>query len=696
MRFISIELRNIGVCRGAHHFDLSPLPSDGGGSRAVTIFYGRNGVGKSTIYKSVELALYGRLALGDRVTQKQYQDFIARCLEDRSSPIPETERTGSVAVDFEFLRSGKTVRVSVRRSWRLSGSSFTEELVAMEDGREPDLLDDDDRENVAQDLIFEYLPLELSDVCFFDTEQLDSLSSPEQHNRALGEMMRRLLGLGTVSKLRDDIGHYMDEYLRSHGGSKETLALCDVIVREQEQLEIIKAELESGRDQFRKLIDEKKAVSARLKRLERHLASQGGTYAEKRRQLQDALHNLEARRQQVQDSLAELCGGLLPFALVPELLSELADSLRKEAQNTQHRIAADFIRERQGHLLSQLDSSCFWAGVDLDVEGRGKLTERLREALETLAPGTEDPESGPVVHQVTDADRQRILEWMRASRMEVTSKAAGLCTELAKLKDRITKVRAEIERAPDDELLAPIHKEISSAEQELNVLQSKESELRGAMATLEYRVGEAERETRTKRDRLLKAQSADHNLDMAKRTRLVLRDYEGEILSRKAREIGAGVSEVFNLLCHKSDLLSSVRVDPSDFSVSLHTENGKHVELSELSAGERQLYVFSLLWALRRLSSRDLPLFVDTPIAKLDEGHGWKIVHEYLPKVSGQVVLFAHTKEMDKGLLDEAARYTARRYNLSYSNELGGTLSRTEDAAGTAASWHAVPGMVPE
>jgi len=672
------------------------LPSDGGGSRAVTIFYGRNGVGKSTIYKSVELALYGRLALGDRVTQKQYQDFIARCLEDRSSPIPETERTGSVAVDFEFLRSGKTVRVSVRRSWRLSGSSFTEELVAMEDGREPDLLDDDDRENVAQDLIFEYLPLELSDVCFFDTEQLDSLSSPEQHNRALGEMMRRLLGLGTVSKLRDDIGHYMDEYLRSHGGSKETLALCDVIVREQEQLEIIKAELESGRDQFRKLIDEKKAVSARLKRLERHLASQGGTYAEKRRQLQDALHNLEARRQQVQDSLAELCGGLLPFALVPELLSELADSLRKEAQNTQHRIAADFIRERQGHLLSQLDSSCFWAGVDLDVEGRGKLTERLREALETLAPGTEDPESGPVVHQVTDADRQRILEWMRASRMEVTSKAAGLCTELAKLKDRITKVRAEIERAPDDELLAPIHKEISSAEQELNVLQSKESELRGAMATLEYRVGEAERETRTKRDRLLKAQSADHNLDMAKRTRLVLRDYEGEILSRKAREIGAGVSEVFNLLCHKSDLLSSVRVDPSDFSVSLHTENGKHVELSELSAGERQLYVFSLLWALRRLSSRDLPLFVDTPIAKLDEGHGWKIVHEYLPKVSGQVVLFAHTKEMDKGLLDEAARYTARRYNLSYSNELGGTLSRTEDAAGTAASWHAVPGMVPE
>lgn len=687
MRFISVDISNIGVYRGSHHFDLGTVD---GPRKNLVVVYGRNGAGKSTLFKGIRLALYGKLALGDRVTQRQYQEYIARYLDDRSAIRTLSEKSGSVSVRFEFARSGKLMDVRVRRSWQLVADNLKEDLRILLNGRELDLLDDEYRDRATQELVFDYLPLELSDVCFFDAEQLDALSSPETHNASLGEVLRRFLGLDIVLRLHEDIQRYIDDYMRSECGSKEAIALRNEILNAQEQLEHFKADLESMTTQRIELSERKKTAEAALRRLERQLASQGGTYAEKRRQLQEMLHKLEAEQEHSVNDLADLCGGLLPFSLVPELLEGLDDSLRQESEQQRDQLVEDVFSERRKHLEGRLQSDDLWADAGITPQSQNTLLERLMSALDLLSAGNRGP-SHPAIHHISDMDRQRISEWTRLALTQIPRNAATLCDHLMSLEEEISRARTEIDRAPEDSVLAPIHDEISAVQEDFNLIVATESNIQNELTTLKNRIAEVERELRSKRDKLIKAQSAEYNLDLANRSRLVLKTYEDALLSSKIEEIEESIVSNFNLLCHKSDLLSRVRIDPQEgFSVALYGSSGRSIVLSELSAGERQLYVVSLLWALRQVTKRDLPLLVDTPIAKLDEGHGWQLVHEYFPNVSGQVILFAHTKEMDGGLLDQALPYTARRYKLNYQDERGETTVECEHDSRLVVGEHAL------
>jgi hypothetical protein len=67
---------------------------------------------------------------------------------------------------------------------------------------------------------------------------------------------------------------------------------------------------------------------------------------------------------------------------------------------------------------------------------------------------------------------------------------------------------------------------------------------------------------------------------------------------------------------------------------------------------------------LRKVSGYQLPLAIDTPLARLDETHRRRIVNEYIPAVSDQVLLFATDTELDDELMTEVRPQLAREYKL--------------------------------
>ena len=129
----------------------------------------------------------------------------------------------------------------------------------------------------------------------------------------------------------------------------------------------------------------------------------------------------------------------------------------------------------------------------------------------------------------------------------------------------------------------------------------------------------------------------------------------------------------FNTLCQKEHLLASVTIDPDDFTVALVSADGRGLSLGSFSAGERQLYALSLLQALREVSGRTLPLLVDTPLARLDEHHRERFLHDYLPVASDQILLFATDAEADAKFLAQAEPYLAHAYRLRFDPERGAT-----------------------
>ena len=99
---------------------------------------------------------------------------------------------------------------------------------------------------------------------------------------------------------------------------------------------------------------------------------------------------------------------------------------------------------------------------------------------------------------------------------------------------------------------------------------------------------------------------------------------------------------IMNALMHKEDFIGNVAVDVQEdgLDIVLYSPSGKPIRKETLSKGEQQLYATSLLKALVEESGIEFPVFIDSPLQKFDKSHSSKIITEFYPSISKQVVLF--------------------------------------------------------
>ena len=83
-------------------------------------------------------------------------------------------------------------------------------------------------------------------------------------------------------------------------------------------------------------------------------------------------------------------------------------------------------------------------------------------------------------------------------------------------------------------------------------------------------------------------------------------------------------------------------------SLDLKYLNDKEEEIPKerLSAGEKQLMVVSLLWALAICSNRKLPVIIDTPLSRLDSKHRMALIKTYFPNASDQTIVLSTDSEI--------------------------------------------------
>lgn len=112
--------------------------------------------------------------------------------------------------------------------------------------------------------------------------------------------------------------------------------------------------------------------------------------------------------------------------------------------------------------------------------------------------------------------------------------------------------------------------------------------------------------------------------------------------SEKKESLERRLKGIMNSLMHKEDFIGRVQVDIIDdgLDINLFTPSDTIIPKDTLSKGEQQLYATSLLKALVDESGIDFPVFIDSPLQKFDKSHSSKIITEFYPSISKQVVLF--------------------------------------------------------
>jgi len=214
----------------------------------------------------------------------------------------------------------------------------------------------------------------------------------------------------------------------------------------------------------------------------------------------------------------------------------------------------------------------------------------------------------------------------------------------------------------------------------------------GCARTVELQLNELQRQYDEAAKRIGMLTTHTKKIALAERMQKALEEYKDSLIEKKVVRLQETDSECFNTLSRKKDALRRIAIDPRTFAVTLYDRRNQPLPKTQLSAGEKQIYAISMLWALAKISGRPLPIIIDTPLGRLDSDHRSLLVQHYFPVASHQVLILSTDTEVDQSYFAALQRDVAYAYHLEFDPvEHGTTVSsgyfwRRSDEAHEAAA----------
>lgn len=612
-------LRDFGIYGGEHCFSLEPQ-SD----KPVILFRGHNGAGKTTFLDAIRLALYGKRAIGTRVGQVEYENHLARRVHAASA-----SRSASITLRFGRIESGKPCNYEVERSWSVRGTTVVETFSLTSDGEVVSQLEPDE----WQDYVTELVPYGVSQLFFFDGEKIQDIADSHTTD-GVKESIRSLLGLDLVDQLRTDLALYVTRSVRTENEIEfESLETeRSQLKGELIDLEQTRADLASRRDQ----------AEARVRRAEELFRNEGGRLASNREEAMLALRAAEAQREELHQHLRQIAGSVLPLGLAPNLLARFKALLDEQVEIAD----AEKVSAIVDRFEKATDSSGKWSAIHF-AEFRAFLSITVPQANRLHIEGSAD----------------EIADRLAALTPGLASEAQILAAQLEKNATQRKLLQDQLEGF-DGGLAQDALYSLKTAERECGAIAHELGRLDEEIATMRRRVDAIGQTLQRLEDAVFDFRKERRSVDLAGKARAALIDYQHRLLEKRTAELGEHFAFSFNRLIRKHGFVDEIRVDPSTFEITLIGNDGSEITRNSLSAGERQIFAVSMLWALGKTSGRALPLVIDTPLSRLDRTHRSRIIEQYLGGASHQVILLCTDSELTDDIEQQLQPFVSRAYEL--------------------------------
>lgn len=689
MKIKTIELNNYRLYKG-----INKIVFPNGNNKNLYLISGENGFGKTTFLHSLLWCLYGRLMIDiDETFRKEmsnggYNNMVINNLNQICRQKLHTEVTQSIltrikkegySVDTEFIKEWSQYYVTLE---------FTDILIpsipcqSLKITRSYDILLDKENVEILIDGLINELTSEIGNEVFindfilnkdiarfffFDSEKIITLaeSNTVEEKRKLCSAYNEVLGVKKYEVLKKNLENMRLRFRRKSDDIDNRNKLNSLLTKQKSLNEAIAEQRMQTSDLESQLVLLKKEDE----NFQMQLLREGNDTTLEELNRQEALLETTRKKDIEYKQRLKMFLEYAPFAISGKLLKLTKAQIEHDFNIVQSQNDI----KNQNFLLSNINNDLQQAFDNIKISDKEK--KQLVDSLNNIISK----------YQCQTTIEKNLLNIRKEDFDEFMAVYSNITTtyriEFEHLADDYRKNKLVMERTvrkisnmhskENDSVIKSIRMKKNESERKITELEQKIRQLheeRGAtnkeLAVVSRQISELSKKVSVDDSNSKKDKVAEQLIEELNTFLIALKREKKSALERR-------IKNSMNNLMHKNDFIGKVDVVIEDdiIDINLYATGGSIIKKESLSKGEQQLFATSLLKALVEESGIQFPVFIDSPLQKFDKSHAKKIITEFYPTVSKQVILFPLLhKELTEEELEIMKPYVNSAFVLKNNN----------------------------
>ena len=628
-----VVLHNFGVYAMDNIFEFN-------NDKPVILIGGMNGRGKTTFLEAILLALYGANSFAIKESKYKYYGTYLRAHVNTS----DGTNTAFVELEFDLQEENVTNTYNVVRLWNSNNKYIKDKVNVKKNGNTDDFL----TKNWAM-FVESVLPSALANFYFFDGEKIAELAEGET-SKQMKDSIKSLLGINIIDLLNNDLNRVMKKLNNEQTEDYDAVKLEEYrIIKEQKEVALndIDAKIEELNKEF---IETCKQLDIKIEEFN----AKGGHIADKSKELYSERSSLNGQLEQIKAGFIDLATTELPLMMVKNRLERIINQVSNERESKTMEIAVEKISKifvKYSALVGNIGEVCSFIDFIKDQTSSSQVKYMYNFsdnafAQLTLLYSNQSKSANNYVNYKTLEEKivNRLNEVDNYLSVDIDEKAIQkIYKKICELENRKIELETQLNAAKKDR--TAINGEFLSANTDFNRCVEK------SLATME-------RDDDIKRIRryILLAQKTSS-------------EYKLQLQKAKIKKLADIMTDCYKKLSIKKDFINNIVIDCNTLDYHYIDRDNKIIMKNSLSAGEKQLMVIAMLWALAECSKQMLPVIIDTPLARLDSYHRTTLIDKYFPNASRQTIILSTDSEIDSTYYQVIRKHVSTEFTLVYDEE---------------------------
>ena len=655
----SITLNNYRLYKGTNKISFG-----NNSSQNIYLISGENGFGKTTFLHSLLWCLYGRLVADVEVnirkelmsygyntllknnlnhTQRALVEKLDKQIVSKIRKIgynSETEDYKSISqyyVEIEFsevvIPSIPCSSLIVKRGYDyITEKEFVDIYI---DGSKNELTNEIGPDIFINDFI---LNKDIARFFFFDSEQIVALAETNTaaERRKLCSAYNEVLGVRKYEDLKHNLENVRLRF-RKKSSDVEARNKLFALLKKQESK---RAEIDHLNETSNSLDLELNELLAKNQELHERLIREGNNATVQEIERLQSVLDVTKEKDNEYKSLLKNFLEYAPLAMVGRLLMQTKDVVTKDYNIS--KISAEL--NNRNLIISDITSDLLLLIQNADISNEQKFTllEKTRGVLNKYQSELSDETT---LTSLSHEDYNEFLSVFSFIVSTYRSEFERLAEDYKKNKqilERTSRRLSNIQSKENDALIKNIRAEKNSIEKSIEQIHDNIRKLHVQIGTATQELAIISKQV-TELSKKVNLSDVDSRKDeLADKLISELNQFLFSLKEEKKYSLERRIKNILNSLMHKEDFIDKVEVNVvnEDMDIVLYSSNGSVINKDSLSKGEQQLYATSILKSLVEESGIQFPVFIDSPLQKFDKSHATKIITEFYPQISKQVILF--------------------------------------------------------